>query len=487
VTRFTGTPPLGVSTPLSGDTVEQIVFKKSLHIAVLTLLQAIAPAVVATGCLYALAAFLDVPIGEPLHLLSTAVAVLAIAIMHAPRSIATQFSPRRLPMPLSVLVRWTILLAALLAIGYITKISAVYSRRVILSWAVITPVFIILANLGLRELIRKALRSPTNARSVVFAGCNEASLALATGLTSSPELCMSVAGFFDDRSMQRLSLRSDMRLLGRLSEVAEYVRRRSIEVIFIALPVRHLQRVRHLIEELGDTTASIYYVPDICAFDLIQSHTSEILGLPVVALRETPFYGYRGVIKRVTDIVVSLGTCLALAPLMVLIAIGVKLSSPGPVIFRQRRYGLDGREILIAKFRTMTVTEDGQNVVQAVRGDARVTHIGRVLRRYSLDELPQLFNVLEGSMSLVGPRPHAVAHNEQYRALIKGYMLRHKVLPGITGLAQVNGYRGETSRLEEMQARVHYDLEYLRHWSPMLDLQILLQTLPCVLRNQRAY
>jgi putative colanic acid biosynthesis UDP-glucose lipid carrier transferase len=178
---------------------------------------------------------------------------------------------------------------------------------------------------------------------------------------------------------------------------------------------------------------------------------------------------------------------LALAPLLLLVAALVKLSSPGPVFFRQRRYGLDGDEIRVYKFRTMTVTEDGDQIRQATRDDERVTPFGRLLRRYSLDELPQLINVLEGSMSLVGPRPHAVAHNELYRKLIKGYMIRHKVLPGITGLAQVSGCRGETTRLEDMQARVQYDLEYLRHWTPLLDLKIMFRTVALLLSDSKAY
>jgi putative colanic acid biosynthesis UDP-glucose lipid carrier transferase len=174
-------------------------------------------------------------------------------------------------------------------------------------------------------------------------------------------------------------------------------------------------------------------------------------------------------------------------PLLALIALLVKWSSPGPVIFKQRRYGLDGREIAVYKFRTMSVTEDGATIRQASRSDGRVTPVGALLRRSSLDELPQLINVLQGRMSLVGPRPHAIAHNEEYRKLIKGYMIRHKVLPGITGLAQVNGCRGETAKLEEMEARVNFDLDYLRHWSPMLDIKIILLTVVKLFRDDKAY
>jgi len=202
---------------------------------------------------------------------------------------------------------------------------------------------------------------------------------------------------------------------------------------------------------------------------------------------ETPFHGYTGLTKRVMDVILGALAVVMLSPLLLGIAWAVRASSPGPVLFRQRRYGLDGREIMVFKFRTMTVCEDGTKVTQAARNDQRVTRVGKHLRRWSLDELPQLFNVLQGTMSLVGPRPHAVAHNEEYRKLIKRYMVRHKVLPGITGLAQVRGCRGETARVEDMEARVMYDLEYMRNWSPLLDLQILFATAIAVVKTDRAY
>jgi putative colanic acid biosynthesis UDP-glucose lipid carrier transferase len=241
------------------------------------------------------------------------------------------------------------------------------------------------------------------------------------------------------------------------------------------------------VHELGDTTASIYFLPDVSGFDMIQQRASEILGLPVVAMCETPFHGYRGLVKRLMDVTFASIAIVLLSPFLLGIAWAVKRSSPGPVLFRQRRYGLDGEEISVFKFRTMTVCEDGAQVTQAARNDRRVTAIGRHLRRWSLDELPQLINVLQGTMSIVGPRPHAVAHNEEYRKLIKRYMVRHKVLPGITGLAQVRGCRGETSRVELMEARVLFDLEYMRRWSPMLDLEIMLATVVAVVKTDTAY
>ncbi|MBS0614204.1 MAG: undecaprenyl-phosphate glucose phosphotransferase, partial [Proteobacteria bacterium] len=355
-------------------------------------------------------------------------------------------------------------------------------------WMVVTPVMLVIVALVLREISRRLLRLPGNARSVVFAGCNDVSLSLSQRIAANSELCMTVLGFFDDRSAERLDVAVDeVKLLGKLPELAEFVKLQQVEVIFIALPIRHVRRVMDLIDELRDTTVSIYYVPDILVFDLIQARTGEIMGIPVVSMCETPFHGVSGFMKRAMDVIFSLLFLVPAAPFLLLIALAVKLTSPGPAIFRQRRYGLDGREITVYKFRTMSVVEDGNDVVQASKADPRITSIGRFLRRYSLDELPQLINVLQGRMSLVGPRPHAVAHNEQYRKLIKGYMMRHKVLPGITGLAQVNGCRGETTKLEDMEARVNYDLEYLRHWSPMLDMKILLLTALQLFGHERAY
>nr|AFB69920.1 undecaprenyl-phosphate glucose phosphotransferase [uncultured bacterium] len=335
--------------------------------------------------------------------------------------------------------------------------------------------------------MRRFLMNAFDNRSAIIAGYNQSSLELARRLKNNPGMRVEISGFFDDRSSDRLGMETDAQLIGSLSDMSQYVKDNRTDVIFIALPIRHVKRVMNLLDDLRDTTASIYYVPDIFVFDLIQARSGEIHGIPVVAMCETPFYGYRGVAKRLTDIGFSTLVLLLLLPLLVLIAIVVKLSSPGPVIFKQRRYGLDGREIAVYKFRTMRVTEDGAQIRQASKSDTRITPVGSVLRRSSMDELPQLINVLQGRMSLVGPRPHAVAHNEEYRKLIKGYMVRHKVLPGITGLAQVNGCRGETSKLEEMEARVNYDLDYLRHWSPMLDIKIILLTVVKVFRDDKAY
>jgi putative colanic acid biosynthesis UDP-glucose lipid carrier transferase len=465
---------------------QPVLLKQSFLIAVLTGVQSLVPAVVAVASLYATV----VLFGHRFDPSSAAVViagVLCLVLVQPPREVSTQLTSARLSAVADVIMRWMLMLAVLLAVGYVTKSLNGFPRRVFLTWAAVTPVALIGATLAMQEVMRRFLMNAFDNRSAIVAGYNPSSLELARRLKNSPGMRVEVTGFFDDRSSDRLGMETDAKLIGSLSDMSQYVKDNRTDVIFIALPIRHVKRVMNLLDDLRDTTASIYYVPDIFVFDLIQARSGEIHGIPVVAMCETPFYGYRGVAKRLTDIGFSALILLLLLPLLVIIGLVVKLSSPGPIIFKQRRYGLDGREIAVYKFRTMRVTEDGAEIRQASKTDSRITRVGAVLRRSSMDELPQLINVLQGRMSLVGPRPHAVAHNEEYRKLIKGYMVRHKVLPGITGLAQVNGCRGETSKLEEMEARVNYDLDYLRHWSPLLDIKILLLTVVKVFRDDKAY
>jgi putative colanic acid biosynthesis UDP-glucose lipid carrier transferase len=300
---------------------------------------------------------------------------------------------------------------------------------------------------------------------------------------------LDLVGFYDDRPAERTAAVPEKfgSKLGDIDDLVEHARRGSVDLIYITFPMRAEERIRKVLERLGDTTASVYIVPDFFVFELLHARWTNIGGVPVVSVFESPLYGVDGLLKRVVD--VAVGACvfaLAAVP-MLMIAMAVKLSSSGPILFKQRRYGLDGEEIRVWKFRTMTVWEDGQEVKQAQRDDQRVTPVGRFLRATSLDELPQIFNVLAGSMSLVGPRPHATAHNEAYRLLIRGYMLRHKVKPGITGLAQVRGFRGETETLDKMEKRVACDHQYIRSWSLWLDLKILVETLFVVFSRKNAY
>jgi putative colanic acid biosynthesis UDP-glucose lipid carrier transferase len=466
--------------------LQPVLLKQSFLIAVLTGVQALVPAVVAVASLYGTIIFFGGKF-DPSSAAIVIVGVLCLVLVQPPREVSTQLTSARLSAVVDVILRWLLLLGVLLAVGYVTKSLNGYPRHIFLTWAVVTPVVLIVVTLAMQEVMRRFLMNIFGNRSAIIAGYNSSSLELARRLRNNPRLRVDPAGFFDDRSNDRLSMESDEKLIGSLNDMSQYVKDNRTDVIFVALPIRHVQRVMNLLDDLRDTTASIYYVPDIFVFELIQARSSDIDGVPVVAMFETPFYGYRGVAKRVTDIGFSTLILLLLLPLLVIIALVIKLSSPGPIIFKQRRYGLDGREFAVYKFRTMRVTEDGNQIRQASKSDSRITPVGGVLRRKSMDELPQLINVLQGRMSLVGPRPHAVAHNEEYRKLIKGYMLRHKVLPGITGLAQVNGWRGETSNLEEMEARINYDLDYLRHWSLLLDIKIILLTIVKVFRDDKAY
>jgi putative colanic acid biosysnthesis UDP-glucose lipid carrier transferase len=465
---------------------QPVLLKQSFLIALLTGVQALVPAVVAVGSLYATIVLFGHHF-DPSSAAIVIVGLLSLVLVQPPHEVSTQLTAARFSGVADMILRWAMLLLVLLAVGYVTKTFTIYPRRILLTWAAVTPVLLIAVTLAMQEVKHRFLLNALETRSAVIAGYNTTSFELARRLQNNPGMRVEMAGFFDDRSKERLGMDPEAKLVGSLSDMSQFVKDNRTDVIFIALPIRHVKRVMDLLDDLRDTTASIYYVPDIFVFNLIQARPTEIHGIPVVAMLETPFYGYRGVAKRVTDVGFSALILLLLVPLLVFIALAIRVSSAGPIIFKQRRYGLDGKEIAIYKFRTMRVTEDGEQIRQASKTDSRITRVGRVLRRSSLDELPQLINVLQGRMSLVGPRPHAVAHNEEYRKLIKGYMLRHKVLPGITGLAQINGWRGETLNLEDMEARVNYDLDYLRHWSPLLDIKILLLTIVRVFRDEKAY
>lgn len=467
---------------------QPVLLKSSIPVAVIRLLQGLLAAAAAPLVLYVLAGFMGRPFDASLIGLAAVSAALALVI----------FQPRTVDVPVidfdalglttGLLARWALTLALLYAIGRVTGEADNFQRGLLVAWAVLTGFVIVVGQLALVVAMRRIIIGRENVRSAVIVGVNAGSVLLARQLRQKPEYCTQVVGFFDDRSPDRLESTGDFPLLGQLPELLAYVRQHNVEVIFVALPLRHIQRVMQLLDDLRDSTASIYYIPDVFAFDLIQSRSGDIGGVHIIAMYETPFYGYRGVLKRLTDIAFTLCILAVAAIPMLLISLLIKLTSRGPVIFKQRRYGLDGQEIVVYKFRSMKVMEDGGQIVQATKDDKRNTWIGKYLRRYSLDELPQLINVLQGRMSLVGPRPHAVAHNETYRQLIKGYMMRHKVLPGITGLAQVSGCRGETRTIEQMQARVSYDLDYLRQWTPALDFRILVKTLVMtVLGDKQAY
>jgi putative colanic acid biosynthesis UDP-glucose lipid carrier transferase len=387
-----------------------------------------------------------------------------------------------------IVARWLLVVAFLWAVLHLSGRDEFFRDDVMLSWVISTPLLLWLARISSYFLLaRDGDGGKTGQRRAVIVGLNELGLRLEGRLQTNPQLRTQVMGYFEDRSPERLPVDGLRRVLGKPAALADYVLRNHISVVYITLPMTHSPRVLDILESLRDSTASVYFVPDMHVFGLVQARVDVIGDLPVVAVCESPFYGVHSITKRASDLLLAGLLLVACAPLLIFTAIGVRLSSPGPIILRQRRYGLDGREILVRKFRSMTVVEDGAaQYTQVTRNDARVTPFGAFIRRTSLDELPQLLNVLEGSLSLVGPRPHVVAVNETYRKQIRGYMMRHKVKPGITGWAQINGHRGGDD-LESMSRRVEFDLDYLRNWSLLLDFSILLRTAAVVWSDRRAY
>ncbi len=393
---------------------------------------------------------------------------------------------------LATLSQWFLIVGILLFFGYVTEYLPMFSPQVVMAWVLITPLVLVMTHWVMSRYLVSGHYLAHIKKTAVIVGRNELCHQLHSRIQGNKQLAIEIKAYFDDLSIANPQALNDSqalngRVVGHVSEIADYVKQHAIDLIYITLPPSMHVQMMALLDDLKDTTASIYFVPDFFMADLIQGRIDEIDGMPVVAMCETPFTGFNGMVKRLSDIVIASILLLLLLPVLMVVAIGVKLSSKGPVLFKQRRYGLDGQEIIIYKFRSMTVSEDGAIVTQATINDRRVTPFGQIIRKTSLDELPQFINVLQGRMSVVGPRPHAVTHNEMYRKLIKGYMIRHKVKPGITGWAQVNGYRGETKTVASMKNRIDYDLEYLKKWSLSLDLHIVLKTVLLVFKDSKAY
>jgi len=441
--------------------------------------QVLSPAVQVGSLL--LLAWLFEGVVAPIYLI---LAVIAFALSF-PGSARLQMT--RAAAALDLGLSWLWVAALLLATGWVTGFMDSFDRRVLLAWFFSAPATEWLAGLLLQTTAPWLVRLQGPRSRALIVGMNEQGLALAERLVQSRYCRIELAGFVDGRTSDRLDVAAPYPLLGPMDALADLVRRERVQHIYLSMPMAAQPRILQVLDVLKDTTASIFFVPDMFVTDLIQGRPGWVCRLPVISVCDTPFTGVNGVVKRASDIVFAGAILLLILPLLLLVALAIRLTSPGPAIFVQRRYGLDGEEIQVYKFRTMTVAEDGATVVQAQRGDKRVTPLGAFLRRTSLDELPQFINVLQGRMSVVGPRPHAVAHNELYRKLVKGYMVRHKVKPGITGAAQVNGFRGETDTLEKMQGRIEHDLDYLRNWSLKLDVLIILKTIRVVLHDQKAY
>ena len=368
-----------------------------------------------------------------------------------------------------------VLYMLLFFVSYILDTSGEFSRSLVISWMIVWPIVISLERVLIRFILRRYRKKGRNVRMAVVAGYGVVAEQLAHLIAENPWSGTRLLGVFDDKEKKPLG---DVPFLGNLNALPEYAKKRHLDIVYIVLPLKAESKIQLLLRELADSMTAIYIIPDLFFIDMMLGGSLIFFeGLPIVALRDSPIRGINTLFKRSEDLILASLILILAIPLFIIIALVIKFTSSGPVLFKQWRYGLNGQAIKIYKFRTMTVCEDGYNFTQAVKDDVRVTAFGSFLRRTSLDELPQFFNVIQGRISLVGPRPHPVAMNEEYRKLVPGYMLRHKVKPGITGLAQINGFRGQTDTVEKMEKRVKYDLEYLRQWSILLDLQIIVKTI----------
>jgi len=380
----------------------------------------------------------------------------------------------------AMLTNWVAVAAILLSINLFFYPSDLYNRELLLYWFLFTPIELVSWHSIMRMMIVRVRSSRSEPKNAVVLGATPLGVALKDELASMEWSGYEFQGYYDDRALKddkRAQVPDGSVLLGGFSELVRDARAGKIHTVFVALPLGAEKRIKELFRELSDSTVSVYLMLDLFSFDLLNARWLDIHGMPAVSIYENPHRGIDNFTKRTFDLCVGSAILLLILVPMLFIAIGVLLTSKGPVLFKQKRYGIHGENISVWKFRSMSVMDAGDgDVKQATKGDVRITPFGGFLRRTSLDELPQFFNVLAGTMSIVGPRPHAVSHNEHYRSAIHGYMLRHKVKPGITGLAQVSGFRGETETLDKMEGRIKYDLEYIRRWSVLLDVKIIFKT-----------
>lgn len=387
----------------------------------------------------------------------------------------------------SVTLAWSTVLLFLFALAFATKMGSAFSRGWVGLWALIGWIGLVAGRIALCLVLKWFRSHGFYQRRTVIVSTSKLGREVAERLLSSPWIGLHIAGFFCEDPKKADGLLSGLPVVGSLGEAVPFVEREGIDQVWVAMPLREEDSVKQLMHELRHSTVDICFIPDIFSFRLLNHSISEVAGLPVLNLSITPMMGINRLVKTLEDGILAFLILFLISPLMFIIAIGVKLSSPGPVIFKQKRHGWDGKPITVYKFRTMRVHKEDGRVTQASRNDPRITPFGAFLRRTSLDELPQFINVLQGKMSIVGPRPHAIEHNEQYKRLINDYVRRHKVKPGITGWAQINGWRGETDTFEKMKKRVEYDLCYIENWSLWFDLKIIIITVFKGFIGQNAY
>jgi putative colanic acid biosynthesis UDP-glucose lipid carrier transferase len=430
---------------------------------------------------------------EPWSEQTTTITVIALLVFGFSAELSGLYRPWRTGTILrenkDAVLAWLAVPTILFAFWFFTKTAAHYSRVASFAWFIFAPLLLCAVRISIRSVLRILRVQGRNVRRVAILGYTKDAERLAVSFEAMPWLGLKLLGVYDDRSKDRLDDYNHPRcqVVGKSNDLVQACHQGRIDAVYVALPLRAEERTARVLAALADTTVTVYLVADLLYFSLLRAQWGQVGSVPIVSLHDSPFQGVVGWIKRIEDLVLG-GLIVVLTALpMICIALAIKIKTPGPVFFHQWRYGLCGKKIRILKFRTMTVSEDGPSVVQATKDDVRVTKLGKFLRRTSLDEFPQFLQVLTGELSLVGPRPHAVAHNEKYREIIHGYMLRHIVKPGITGWAQVNGWRGETAELVKMEERVRHDMEYIHNWSLLLDLKIIFLTVFGAKKSQNAF
>ena len=416
---------------------------------------------------------------------------VALSYMYSAELFSTYRSWRAGKFRTMVLCAWgslTVAFTFLFFVSFAFKFTDDFSRVGLGLWFLLSVTFLYLWRLVVHTYKRNRRKLGMNLRNVAIIGANESAVYLYDEIAKNDELGFKFLGFFDDRKPERLFENATKHeLAGKIQDAVNAARIGEISVLYIALPLKADKRIAQILSQLGDTTVDVHIIPDFLLSNLIHARIEHVGDVDTLSVFESPFIGAREFIKRTEDIVVASIILLLISPILIAISFAVKFTSSGPVIFKQDRYGLDGRRIKVWKFRSMSVTENSDVVTQATKNDKRITPLGSFLRRTSLDELPQFINVLKGDMSIVGPRPHAVAHNEEYRKKVDFYMFRHKTKPGITGWAQINGWRGETDTLNKMEKRVEFDLHYIKHWSLWLDVKIIFMTIFKGFKNDNAY
>lgn len=387
-----------------------------------------------------------------------------------------------------ILKAWALTWTILIVIAFLYKDANNFSRLAVGLWALITPLALIGYRLLVRVILSKYRMQGKNVRQIAIIGAGKVGQHLASVISSTPWLGYKIVGFYDDNEKLLNTKINNIPVIGTVEQVYKHAKNGEFDELYICLPLRVESKIKQLLNQLTNTTAVVKYIPDLFSFDLMHAKWTDLKGIPVISVFDTPINNTTArLLKRSEDLVLSLVILILISPILLIVSLLIKTTSPGPVIFKQKRYGLNGQEIKVYKFRSMTTQDNGSVVKQATKNDTRITPVGGFLRRTSLDELPQFINVLQGKMSIVGPRPHAVAHNEEYRQLVPKYMQRHLVKPGITGWAQINGWRGETDTLEKMEKRVEYDLHYINNWSLWLDIKIIVLTIFKGFINKNAY